>query len=238
MTKVTEFKERYKRNEGLVTPEEQRDLASKRVLVAGAGGLGGYAVESLARLGVGHITVVDNDTFDETNLNRQLLSTEALIGTSKALAAVERVHQVNSEVEVTALQELILPENAQSIIEGHDVVVDALDSAESRAVLLGTASDLGIPSVHASIGGWSARVAVCLPGNQSLIAFASQAGAGIEKVNGCPPFTAAFASSLEVAQVVKILLGRSGVEDGVLLEFDLLRNELAKIPLERVSEHT
>lgn len=87
---------RYLRNFDALTEEEFRALRAGRVLVVGCGGLGGHLIELLARLGVGSLTVVDGDVFEETNLNRQLLSTEALLGCSKAQAAADRVRAVNS----------------------------------------------------------------------------------------------------------------------------------------------
>lgn len=74
---------RYERNIPALEEQEQKLLSSRRVLVIGCGGLGGFILESLARLGVGHITAVDGDVFEESNLNRQLYSSPALLGQKK-----------------------------------------------------------------------------------------------------------------------------------------------------------
>ncbi|MGI6220312.1 MAG: HesA/MoeB/ThiF family protein [Coriobacteriales bacterium] len=223
---------RYSRNKSLISAEDQERLAEKHVLVVGCGGIGGYVIESLARLGVGKITAVDGDRFDETNLNRQLFSSNETLGMPKAQAAMERLSIVNPNVEVTPVFERFGSENASWLLEGVDAVADALDNAESRGVLLRAAAEVGIPAVHASIAGWSIRVAVCMPEDEAIRAIASYGGVGLEKELGNPPFTAATAGSIEAAQIAKILLGSEGVEPGTLLEYDLLRNTLHKIEVQ------
>ena len=94
---------RFKRNIGALTEEECLILNSKKVFVAGCGGLGGYIIEYLTRLGIGEIIACDGDSFDETNLNRQLLSTEANLGKNKALAAKERAKSINSSINFTSV---------------------------------------------------------------------------------------------------------------------------------------
>ncbi len=83
----TKFKERYDRNYNTFSPKEQKTLGFSKVIVVGLGGLGGGVCEMLARVGVGHLTLIDGDSFEASNLNRQLLSEESLIGVSKAQAA-------------------------------------------------------------------------------------------------------------------------------------------------------
>ena len=223
---------RYSRNKQLVSAEEQEMLATKHVLVVGCGGIGGYVIEALARLGVGYLTVVDGDRFDETNLNRQLLSSDETLGKSKAQAVMERLAFVNPLVQVTPVFERFTTENASWLLEGIDAVADALDNAESRGVLLRAAAEVGIPAVHASIAGWSIRVAVCMPEDEAVRAIASYGGVGLERQLGNPSFTAAAAGAIEAAQIAKILLDREGVEPGTLLEYDLLRNTLHKIEVQ------
>ncbi len=138
---------RYLRNHDAISEAEQVILAQKRVLVVGCGGLGGYAIECLARIGVGHLRVVDGDVFDETNLNRQLLSSSMNLGRPKTLAAQQRVMAVNPLVEVEAFQTLLTAENAVPLLDGCDVAVDALDNVPSRLLLQQAARSAGIPLV-------------------------------------------------------------------------------------------
>ena len=91
--------DRHARSLDTVTEEELAEIHSKTVGVVGAGGLGGYAIEMLARFGVGTLKVIDGDLFEESNLNRQLLSNEANLGQEKVEAAARRVAAVNSQVQ-------------------------------------------------------------------------------------------------------------------------------------------
>ena len=129
------MKKRYLRNISTLTPDENEKLKDFRVCIIGCGGLGGYIVEMLARIGIGHLTVVDMDIFDESNLNRQILSTERNLGYSKSKEAKVRVNNINSDINVTIIEEGFSEENGMEIIRHHNVVVDALDNIESRFLL-------------------------------------------------------------------------------------------------------
>src|SRR5690606_26423944 len=115
--------------------EEQANLATTRVIVVGCGGLGGMVIECLARVGVGHLRVVDGDVFEETNLNRQLLSSTMNLGRSKTLAAYQRVLAVNPLVEVDTVQADLTDESALGLLADCDAAVDCLDNIPSRLVL-------------------------------------------------------------------------------------------------------
>jgi molybdopterin/thiamine biosynthesis adenylyltransferase len=197
---------RYQRNRRMFSAAEQRRLFESRVAVVGCGGLGGYVIEELARLGVGRLVAIDPDSFDEGNLNRQLLSSPALIGTSKALAAARRVAEVNPAVGVEPVQSAFAPERSPDLLAGVAVVVDALDTIADRLELGKACSRLGIPLVSGSIGGWFGYVTAVFPGEQTLKHLYRSDGRGIEADLGNPAFTPAAVASLQVAEVVKILL--------------------------------
>ena len=156
--------QRYSRNLPALSRQEQELLHKKRVLVAGCGGLGGYITENLLRLGIGHITAVDGDSFDVSNLNRQLLATEATIGKSKAEAAKERAALVNPSVEFMAIGKYITPENAADTIAGHNIVIDALDSVSARLLLEDACAQADIPLIHGAVCGWCCQYGVSMPG--------------------------------------------------------------------------
>jgi len=119
---------RYLRNREIISIDEQLTLAQSKVAVVGAGGLGGQVILLLGRVGIGHLVVVDRDVFDETNLNRQVLSNRSNLGRSKAGEAASALENINPAVEVTALQVTLEESNAADILVGSQVVVDALDS--------------------------------------------------------------------------------------------------------------
>ncbi|HDQ71840.1 MAG TPA: hypothetical protein ENN19_07055, partial [Chloroflexi bacterium] len=117
---------RYLRNLGTLGVAGQIKLLQSTVAIVGQGGLGGYVSEALARTGVGRLAVIDGDVFAEHNLNRQLLSAERNLGLSKVEAARRRIAQINSAVEVIAHETMLTAENLPRLLEGVDVVVDAL----------------------------------------------------------------------------------------------------------------
>ncbi len=224
------FPRRYVRNTPALTEAENALLRSKRVCVVGCGGLGGYIIELLARLGVGRIVAVDGDCFDETNLNRQLLCEEAAMGASKALAAQERISRVNSEVTLVPLSVRMTEENAASLLDGCDLAMDALDSAADRKLLARACAAAGIPLVHGAISGFCAQIAVLTPGSP---VFELLYPGDAEPANlGAPAFAPAFAASLQVCEAVKLLAGRDDTLAGRLLVCDLLHASFETVSLE------
>lgn len=216
------MEERYSRNLPAVSAEEQAALAHKRVLVVGCGGLGGYLIEYLARMGIGEITAVDGDVFEPSNLNRQLLSTQALLGTSKANAARDRVRAVNPDVRIEAVDAFLDKGNADRLARGHDLVLDALDSAPARLILEDACARAGAAIVHGAIQGWSVQVSV-VPAGSGLLRrlYGSSAKAPAEKTS--LPFTPPFCAAVQAAEAVKLLCGRPSELEGKLLLADLRR---------------
>lgn len=224
--------ERYERNRNSITPAQQALLADKSVLVAGCGGLGGYVLEYLGRLGVGHLTAVDGDVFVPSNLNRQILCTQATLGRSKAAAAAARMGEVNPLVTVTPVQDYLTAQNAADLTAGHDLVVDALDSPGARLLLWQGARAAGIPMVHGAIAGWWLRVAAVFPEDTVLPAlWAAEGAQGAEAGTGNLSFTAACAAAYEAAEAVKLLLGQGSPLRGAFLEVDLLRGTAERVAL-------
>ena len=125
-------------------------LAQCRVAVFGLGGVGGYAVEALARSGIGALDLIDNDTFAESNLNRQLLATLDTVGQPKAETAAARIRTINPECRVTVRQVFYLPETqAMFDFSQYDYVVDAIDTVTGKLALAKQAQDAGVPIISA-----------------------------------------------------------------------------------------
>ncbi len=224
--------ERYIRNERMLSPEENRQLRSFRVAVVGCGGLGGYLIEMLARLGIGHLTVIDADVFEASNLNRQLFSLPGNLGEPKAHEAGRRVKLINPDISCTVVQQRLNTENAGDILAGHDVICDALDNVSSRRAVEASASRLGIPMVFAAIAGWYAQVGTVMPGQQLMNKiYPEEVEKGAEKHLGNPSFTPALAASLQVAETLKVLLGKEGVLRNKLLMINTLDHEYQVIDI-------
>jgi molybdopterin/thiamine biosynthesis adenylyltransferase len=226
---------RYWRNIPALGVEGQLKLLSSRVAVIGAGGLGGYVIEILARLGVGALTVIDGEVFSEDNLNRQILCRERDLGRKKALVAAERAAAVNSAVEVVAHEVFLDPKNASRLLESSQLAVDALDQIPARMVLEEAAARLKIPLVHGAIGGFLGEVSAVFPGETGLQALygaeRSRAERGAESVLGTPSPTPAVVGSLEAMEVLKILLGRGTPLRGRLLYLELENGVFSEISL-------
>lgn len=213
---------RYQRNRKMLGIAEQLKLFSSQVVVVGCGGLGGYIIEELARLGVGRIVAVDPDVFEEHNLNRQLYSSPVDLGRSKVEVAAERVAKVNPAVSLTAVAEAFGKENGLSILLGADIAVDALDSRSARVALASLGSEVGIPVVHGAIAGWYGQVTTLIPGEAAHLFLNESTGEkGVEQEFGNPAFTPAVVASLQVAEVCKVLLGEGEPLRGRALMIDL-----------------
>ena len=227
------MKERYSRNMTALSADEAAALHTKKVCVIGCGGLGGYIIEILARIGVGYITAVDCDVFEESNLNRQILSSESQLGTSKAEMAVRRIADVNSDVNINGLNVRFDESNGADILKGHDIVMDALDNIDTRLLVSKICKSLNIPLVHGSIGGWYGQVASILPGDDTMekIYQNVKQEKGIEATLGNLPFTVSAIASLQCAECIKILSGKGEILRHSLYHIDLLDNEFCVISL-------
>ncbi len=221
--------ERYSRNIPSVSEAEQEALARKRVLVAGCGGLGGCLIEYLARMGVGELTAVDGDVFEPSNLNRQILSREDLLGASKAAAARERARAVNSAVKVRAVDAFLDEHNADGLVQGQDLVLDALDSAAARLILEDACARRGVTIVHGAILGWLAQATVAPPGAGVLHRLYAAPMASPDKTS--LPFTPAFCAAIQAAEAVKLLCGRPSALEGKLLVADLRQMDWDLLPI-------
>lgn len=134
----------------LVMGEGYDKIKKANIAVLGAGGVGGYVIEMLARLGVGNITVVDFDKFDETNLNRQILSQISNIGQKKCDVARERILSINPNCNVTAVCEKISRDTVGKIIcENYDYVVDAIDDISAKVEVIKFCHERNIPLICA-----------------------------------------------------------------------------------------
>ena len=224
--------ERYLRNLLSISPDEQARLAECRVLVVGCGGLGGFVVEYLGRLGVGFLRVVDPDSFNEGNLNRQLLSSSMNLGRPKALAAVQRMQAVNSFVRVEGVQDYLNEDNAAELLSGCQVALDCLDSIPARRTLQEACAKAGTPLVHGAVGGWLGQVCVIQPGENLLDIIYPDAKVehGEEYEQGTLSFSAGMVAAVQAAEAVKLLLGKPGLR-GELLVLDLLNASFQRLRL-------
>jgi molybdopterin/thiamine biosynthesis adenylyltransferase len=216
--------ERYQRNIGTLGIEGQIKLLRSTVAIVGAGGLGGTVTELLARIGVGHLIVVDGDSFEDSNINRHLLGQEKNLGQSKSQAAMERVGQINSGVEVTSFSQPVSEKNATQLIKRANVIVDALGEIGARFILEAAAKKEGIPLVHGAIAGFYGQVTTILPKDEGLIRiYGSRDRApnvGSEREMGTPPTIASIVASFQAQEAIKVLLESDKLLHNRLLSID------------------
>ncbi|MGX6515765.1 MAG: ThiF family adenylyltransferase [Corynebacterium amycolatum] len=149
--------------------EGQRTLRASRVLVIGAGGLGSPALLYLAGAGVGHITIIDDDVVDESNLQRQVIHRESDIGRPKAESAADAVRRLDSEASVTAIVDRLSVDNAEKLFATHDVVLDGADNFATRYLSSDAAELTGTPLVWATILQFAGQLSVFWPGHGPML---------------------------------------------------------------------
>jgi len=218
--------ERYARNMKSFSVQDQKTLLESRVTIVGCGGLGGTVAETLARIGVGILVLIDGDAFEESNLNRQLFSTEASMNQPKAAAAEKRLKRVNATLDVTHHRSNLDDGNALEMIDGSDVTADCLDNLPTRFTLQAASKTAGIPMVSAAVGGHSGHLTAIFPedkGLELIFGDPEEAAAlkGAEQSLGNLPYTVTTVAALECAEIVKILLQNDSALRNRLLIIDL-----------------
>ena len=187
--------------------EGQRRLKESHVIVAGVGGLGCPASIYLACAGVGHITIVDYETVELSNLNRQILHWDENIGEKKATSAARKLVRLNPSVEVTPLFVHITEGNARDIIKAANAVIDGMDNFETRFILNSACVAEGIPFIHGGIWGLYGQVTTIVPGETPCFACIYP-----QKPKETKPFpvfgvTPALIAIIQAIEAIKLLAG-------------------------------
>ena len=127
----------FDRTKLLLGTENFQKIETKNILVFGVGGVGGFAAEALVRSGIHHLTIVDNDTVNITNINRQIIATTKTVGQSKVLAMKNRLLEINPQAQIEARQMFFLPENSSEIdFTKFDYVIDAIDTVKAKVQIV------------------------------------------------------------------------------------------------------
>jgi molybdopterin/thiamine biosynthesis adenylyltransferase len=217
--------ERYVRNMKTFSPQDQVALLKAQVSIVGLGGLGGTMVEILARLGIGTLNVIDGDTFEESNLNRQFLSTPRLMAKSKADAAERRIKEINPSITVKQHSQFLDQNNGLDLLNRPDVIADCLDNLKTRFVLERLCRQIGSPLVSAAVAGSTGHVTTIYPQDQGLKLIygdpAKTPPQGAEVSLGTVPYSVTFLAALECAEIVKIIQHKGPLLRNKLLVADL-----------------
>jgi molybdopterin/thiamine biosynthesis adenylyltransferase len=230
---------KYLRSFAEFTAEDQVRLLAARVALVGLGGLGGLVLEGLARMGLGRIRVADGDTFEESNLNRQVLATAANLGRGKAETALARAAEANRAVELEAWPQSLDETSVEGFFSDAAVVVDALGGPGFRQDLRRAAARAGLPLVTAAVAGSTGLVAVVRPGGLGPAdLLAPGAAAPAENVLGTPAPAVFAAAAIQIHCVLDLARGRTPALLGRMLAFDLAdaRFEILNLEQEPAAE--
>ena len=138
----------------------QLRLKAARVAIVGAGGIGAAVIPALAGAGIGHLTIIDGDRVDLSNLQRQPLYRSAEVGMAKVRLASDFVLARNPHVAVSAIGERIDPANARELLAGHDLIIDGTDNFATRLLVSDTCVDLGVPLLSAAAQQFQGQIAL------------------------------------------------------------------------------
>lgn len=215
--------------------EGQRKLREARILVAGIGGLGSPASTYLAMAGVGTLGIVDPDTVEPSNLNRQSLHWTEDIGRLKTDSAAEKLRRLNPDVTICPITARLVPDNAEAIIRDYDLVIDATDTPSARFLISDSCHHLGKPVIECGVSGYDGLIMTIIPGRTPCYrclfpdepqdrAVASSREAGILGM------VAGIFGTLQALEAVKLILGLGEPETGHVLTFDALSGTFRRIP--------
>ena len=224
--------ERYKRQILLFGEEGQERLKEAHIFIAGAGGLGSPIALYLAVAGIGTITIVDMDTVDQSNLNRQILHTDRDVGKKKTVSALEKLREYNPDITINAIDTTIGPENVSNLVGRADGIVDAMDNYPVRYLLNRTALKKKIPFFHGAIRGFYGQATTILPGESPCLEciFPNAPPKEVFPVVGVTP---GVIGTVQATEVIKYLTKRGRLLSGRLFTWDGLTSAAEEIAIVR-----
>ena len=218
---TTDETERYSRQTMIeeIGKEGQERLKKTRVFIAGAGGLGSPVAIYLTAAGIGNIRIVDNDTVELSNLNRQVLYGDKDIGNKKIVSANGKLKKINHNVKIEAIDETITENNISRFAANCDVMVDAMDNLPVRYLLNKVALEKNIPLFHGAVYGFEGRVMTIIPYKAACLRCVYRGVMPGEKfpVIGATP---AVIGSIQATEVIKYILGIGELLTGRLLIYN------------------
>jgi len=225
-------RERYARQILLFGEEGQERLKGAKVFIAGAGGLGCPIALYLAVAGIGEIHLVDRDTVDRTNLNRQVLHWESDIGELKVRSAEAKLREANPDIRVEAFSTTIDETNVRNLVDGADLIVDAMDNFPTRYLLNREALRSGVPLIHGAIRGFDGQATTIIPGRTACLEciFPEAPPAEVCPVVGTTP---GIIGVIQANEAIKYLLGKEDLLASRLLLWDGLATTLETYTVER-----
>ncbi len=219
--KMLDSSERVRYNRQLLIPdfgeEGQKKIKGSHVVIAGVGGLGCASATYLTAAGVGHITVIDYDVVELSNLNRQVLYGDEDIGTKKVVVAQKKLSKLNPTVEITPMHAEITEQNISRLIDGAQVVVDGLDTKDARLVVNSACVQQKIPYIYGGVSRLRGMITTIIPGETPCLACFNPEGPRGRGVLGVTP---AIIANLQALETIKLIMGHNPSLAGKLLVFN------------------
>jgi len=215
---------KYSRNMGIMNSDDLEIIKKTRALVIGVGGLGGYIANSLIRMGVIHITIIDSDDFDESNLNRQIFSDINTLNESKVYSTKNQLLKINPDAKIKVVHSRFNLEMDLSFMSRIDIVFDAVDNIKSKLSIEKACSKYNITLIHGAIAGWYGQIGIILPNSNVLTEIYGDKEVGIESSLMSPTFTPAIIANMMISEFVKFLLKKESLINQILY-VDLLKHE-------------
>jgi len=239
-----EQRNRYERHVSLpeIGEKGQQKLLDSRVVIIGAGGLGSPAALYLAAAGVGTIGVVDMDTVEESNLQRQILHSTETIGENKVDSAEKTLSTLNPDVNVITYNTRLNKDNAIEIIENYDVVIDGTDNFETRYLINDVSVKTGTPVVHGSIFQYEGQITVFDPKNgptyRDIFPEPPENGAAPNCTEaGVLGVLPGIVGSIQALETIKLILEIGEGLSGRLIVFDALEMSFHEYKIDRDPEN-
>lgn len=208
----------------IFSKEEQEKIRNTPVVVMGCGGLGGTIIEQLVRSGFENITIIDEDVFDKTNLNRQIRSNLDTINKSKVEVTAQEAKKINPDINIKTYEVHVTEDNISEILQGNEVLIDAVDNVYTRVLISREAKKQNITFIHSAVDETSGQLTIIdknTPSYEELFKLDSlnkpleDSKDYLLNISSKKPqvlgVTPAIFGSLEVSETIKYILGRENV---------------------------
>lgn len=213
------------RQKEIFTEEEQELLRTTPIVIIGCGGLGGTIIEQFVRAGFEQLTIIDQDVFDETNLNRQIRSNLDTINKSKVEITKKAMEKINPNVNITAYDLTITPDNISEVLQNNKILIDAVDNVYTRVMISREAKKQAMVFVHSAVEKTSGQLSVFEPNSVSYEelfklksvnkALDDEVKNYLLSISAKKPqvlgITPSIFAALQVNETIKYILGKDGV---------------------------
>ena len=214
----------FSKNLGILSEKEWLALSKTKILIIGLGGLGGYLANSLIRLGIRELILIDPDQFSSSNLNRQLFSSHDSIGKFKVEVVKSELLKISSNLDIEIHKDCVQNLDVNTF-DKIDIIVDCVDDIPTKLFLEEKASIHLKPLLHGAIGGWYGQIGIALPGSNLLHEMYGNQDSGLETSLRSPTFMPAVVANLMVSELVKFFLNKTEVLRNQIMMIDVLNHE-------------